>query len=156
MYIRTQAIAVFDSSIDEAWDFVTNMERFPTFFNGFGPISGVEKIELQYTEPSVGGRRLVHSADGSCITEEIEVFEPNREHTYRLIDGFTPPFVWMVSSAQGQWLLEQTPKGTRITWNYAFTIRAVLLSWLTAFIVKVFFRGAMQRCLDAMAQDINS
>ena len=156
MNIRTSAHCRFEGSPQEVWDIITDMERFPHFFDGYGLIPAVVRIELQYENPAIGERRLVHSSDGGIVTEEILAFVPQVEHRYRLIDGFAPPFSWMVSSAEGTWRIEDREDGVHVTWDYLFVVRSLLLVWLTAPVVWVFFRGAMQRCLDKMAKECSS
>ena len=139
-------------ALQEVWELVTDMERFPSFFGGFGPIPGVTQIEVLYDVPQKGEQRKVYSTDGGIVTEEIVTYSPPKEHRYRLIEGFAPPFSWMVRDAEGVWRLSEENEGTLVVWDYSFGIRSWLLIWLTAPLVWIFFRGAMQRCLDNMAQ----
>ena len=141
----------FNGALQEVWDLVTDMERFPSFFGGFGPIPAVTQVEVLYDTPKKGEKRKVHSADGGIITEEIVDFSPPKEHRYRLIGGFAPPFSWMVFDAEGVWRLSEGDDGTWVVWDYSFGIRSWLLIWLTAPLVWIFFRGAMKKCLDKMA-----
>ena len=58
----------FNGALQEVWDLVTDMERFPSFFGGFGPIPAVTQVEVLYDTPKKGEKRKVHSADGGIIS----------------------------------------------------------------------------------------
>ena len=98
---------------------------------------------------------MVHSADGSCITEEIEVFEPNREHTYRLIDGFTPLCMDGVKRT-GAVVVRANPQRYTHHLELFFYYPRNVTELADGIHREGFFRGAMQRCFDAMAQDMVS
>jgi len=148
--ISTAVSQIFDASLATAWEVAIDSSQFPSFFDGFVLIPAVEKIELFYENPKVGGKRKVHNSDGSILDEEILVFSPQAEHSYQL-SGFRFPFSWMVATASGSWVFEQREDKTLVSWTYRFTTASWLLAPITYLVVHIFFRTAMARCLKKMA-----
>ncbi|MGH8457736.1 MAG: SRPBCC family protein, partial [Nevskiales bacterium] len=54
----------------------------------------------------------------------------------------------------GDWRFTRDGSGTRIDWHYAFQLRSPLALLVVLPIVKIFFRRAMQDCLEAMAAEL--
>ena len=154
MHIETVAQEVMCGSQESVWSVVTDLTRFPSFFDGFLIIPSVEKIEVLYQEPIRGGVRRVHNSDGSILEEELLVFTPCSEHGYRLCRGFSFPFSWMIYDAEATWFFTTISETkTKVCWTYRFRILSRLLSPLTYLVVKVFFSRAMNRCLKSMANE---
>ena len=64
MHIETAAQEVMCGSQESVWSVVTDLTRFPSFFDGFLVIPAVQKIEVLYEEPIAGGMRKVHNRWG--------------------------------------------------------------------------------------------
>ena len=153
MHIETAAQEVMCGNQEGVWSVVTDLTRFPSFFDGFLVIPAVQKIEVLYEEPVPGGMRKVHNSDGSVLDEELLVFTAPVEHRYRLCGGFTFPFSWMIHGAQGTWTFSQvSDTHTSVSWTYRFHIRSRILAPLTYVVVKLFFTRAMSLCLTSMAK----
>lgn len=153
MHIETAAQEVMCGSQESVWAVVTDLTRFPSFFDGFLVIPSVEKIDVLYEEPVAGGMRKVHNSDGSVLEEEILVFAAPVEHRYRLCGGFTIPFSWMIHGAQATWICSKvSDTQTSVSWTYRFHIRSRILAPLTYVVVKLFFTRAMSLCLKSMAK----
>ena len=145
--------AFMHGSAESVWSVITDLKRFPSFFDGFFLIPGVERIEVLYDEPTPGVKRMIHNSDGSVIEEELILLSPHREHRYRLCSGFTIPFSWMIHGAEANWICtEDQENSIDVAWTYRFHVRSMFLAPLTYIVIKLFFSRAMQRCLDAMAQ----
>ena len=153
MYFEVSVQKNMQGNQEEVWSLVTDLERFPSFFNGFVVIPSVERIEVLYKEPFLGGQRRVHNSDGSVIEEEIISFTPHSEQQYRLCGGFSVPFSWMIYGAEATWLctvISETE--TNVSWKYRFHVRSLLLAPLTFIVVKLFFVRAMWLCVQSMAK----
>ena len=152
MDIDVTAHACMHGTRESVWSVVSDLKRFPSFFDGFFLIPGVNQVDVLYDEPIPGGKRKIHNSDGSILEEELIVLTPYREHRYRLCSGFTVPFSWMIHGAEATWLcVPHEGKGIDVSWNYRFHVRSVILAPLTYIVITLLFSRAMQRCLDAMS-----
>ena len=132
-----------------AFALATDPERFPGFFAGFGPIPALRRITL-HGPLGVGSTRQVDSSDGSVLTERIVAHAPPQHHAY-VLSGLRPPLGLLVREGRAEWHFVPQPGGTLVTWTYRFELTTFLVWPLAAPLLHVFMRGAMQRCLDAMA-----
>ena len=154
MHIHIAAKQNFETTIEKAWDLSTDLSQFSSFFPGYLLIPAVKDIELLYQEPHVGGKRLVHNADGTTLEEEILIFAPYEKHSYSLY-GFVFPFSWLVSLGKGTWTYEKKADQTLVTWKYDFTVRSLLLAPLTHILLHLFMQKAMAQCLRNMARSFH-
>ena len=56
--------------------------------------------------------------------------------------------------ATGTWRFSAEGNGTRIVWTYACELRTPIVAPLTALVVKVFLKGAMNDCLQRLKAGI--
>jgi hypothetical protein len=155
MKVKTMASVTVSTSAEQAFALATDLPNFHRYFRGSGPIPAVQKVVWHPgAQPVPGGRRDVHNSDGSVLIEELLELTPPQRHRYRLVSGFKPPFSWMIEYAEGDWRFTRETGATRIDWHYAFHLRTPLALPVVLPIVKIFFRRAMQNCLDAMATDL--
>ena len=155
MRLKTSAEIDCSASVEDMWALATDNKRFPDFFKGFVLIPAVMQVEvLGEGETRVGTKRKIHNKDGSVITEVVDVFEPHRVRQYRLIDGFTPPFSWLVRLGTGRWEFHKKESGCRVVWHYEFELTSFLVAWIVGPILWLFFKRAMQDCLDRMRDAI--
>jgi len=131
----------------EVYAVMTDPDRFP--FPGFGPIAAIRKVSLD-GPLAVGSVRTLLGADGSELSERITALDPPRRHTYEL-SGFTPPFSWLVRVGVADWTVRDAGDGVDVTWSYRFTLSHALAWPVAAPLLAIFMRGAMTRCLDAIA-----
>ena len=151
MQVETRATVTVPATAAQAFALATDMPNFPRYFKGSGPIPAVLKVEWHPgAQPVPGARRDVHNSDGSVIVEELQELTSPERHRYRLIGGFKPPFSFMVEYAEADWRFIRESNGTRIDWHYAFHLRSPLALPVVTPIVRIFFRRAMQDCLEAM------
>lgn len=134
----------------QAFALITDADRFPAFFRGCGPIPAVRAVELDAPPLAVGARRTVRNADGSVLREVVTAFEPPRRHAYRL-DGFRPPFAWLVRHGDACWTVEPDAAGSRVRWSYRFALVHAAAWPVAAPLLRLFMTAAMRRCLRAMA-----
>jgi hypothetical protein len=150
-FVETHASVQVASSDRDAFTLMSDMEKFPSFFTGYGPIPHVVGCELVTPSPvGVGSKRLITNGDGSVLEEVVQVHVPGKEQKYRIEKGFVPPFSWMIAAAEGHWIFEPDGEQTRITWRYRFELRTMLVKPIAGFIVHGLFKRAMTRCLANM------
>jgi hypothetical protein len=137
-----------------AFAMATDADRFPGFFTGFGLIPAVRGVRL-HGPLAVGSTRSVHNADGAVLLETITAHDPPVRHAYTLT-GFRPPFSWLVSHGLANWSVAGHEYGSRVCWDYEFTLTRRWL-WLLALpLIKLFMARAMHRCLKNMARSLVS
>lgn len=150
MELACQAEQRFPCPPGQAFALITDPDRFPAFFRGFGPIPAVRAIVLDTPPLAVGARRSVRNADGSVLREVVTALEPPHRHAYRL-DGFRPPFAWLVRHGDACWTVEPDAAGSRVRWTYRFALTRTVAWPIAAPLLRVFMASAMRRCLRAMA-----
>ena len=67
---------------------------------------------------AVGQSRVIHTADGGSMHEELVIVDPPRRFSYRLTE-VTGPLKVLVGSIDGSWSFEPVGTGTRIEWSWA-------------------------------------
>lgn len=144
--IPCPASAAFELSLDPA--------RFPSLFQGYGPIPAIRSIVLD-TALRVGATRRIHNADGTVLTEQVIRLDPPSRHSYSLT-GFRAPFSWLVRRGDADWNFTSDASGTQVRWSYDFVVTGFWAYPIAAVLLQVFMRRAMQRCLDSMAQTLAS
>lgn len=144
--INAPAVAVFSLALDAA--------RFPATFRGCGPIPGLRRITAQ-APSAVGSTRIVESSDGSVLTERITALDPPHRHAYAL-SGLRPPLAWLASGGDADWTFSAAGDATRVSWRYTFALTSAFAWPLAAPLLHVFMRGAMRRCLAAMARELEA
>jgi hypothetical protein len=127
---------------------------FVRAFRGAGPIPALTRIE-QLGEPMLGAERDVHSDDGAVLRERITAFEPAERHAYEL-SGLQPPLAWLVRQGEADWRFEAEGEGTRVRWDYVFTLTSPLAWPLAAPLLKIFMRRAMRDGLRRLAANIET
>lgn len=137
-----------------AFALATDADRFPAFFTGFGPIPAVRGIRL-HAPLAVGSQRRVHNADGTVLSERITAHDPPVRHAYTL-SGFRPPFSWLVERGEAQWTFTGHEFGSRVRWDYEFTLAKPWLWPVAAVLLKLFMARAMHRCLKNMARSLDA
>jgi hypothetical protein len=149
MHIDLEVSQRFPADDAASFALATDPERFPPLFAGFGPIPGLRRITL-HGALAVGVTRDVEGMDGVVMLERVTALEPGRRHDY-VLSGLRPPLAWLVREGQARWTFAASGTGTDVTWRYRFVLTTALV-WPLAFpLLRVFMRGAMQRCLAAMA-----
>lgn len=144
--IAAPAEAVYALSLDA--------ERFPALFAGYGPIPGLRRI-APHGPAAVGSTRDVEDTSGVVLHERIDALEPGRRHAYTL-SGMQPPLAWLAREGRADWRFAQTGAATQVDWYYDFALTSPLAWPVAAPLLRIFMRGAMQRCLDAMARSLES
>ncbi|TNJ33115.1 SRPBCC family protein [Arenimonas terrae] len=137
-----------------AFALATDPDRFPGFFTGFGPIPAVRGIRL-HAPLAVGSQRRVHNSDGSVLSERITAHDPPVRHAYTL-SGFRPPFAWLVNRGESNWTFAGHEFGSRVRWDYEFTLSRRWLWPVAALLLKLFMTRAMHRCLKNMARSLDA
>ncbi|MBW8810620.1 MAG: SRPBCC family protein [Lysobacter sp.] len=137
-------------------------ERFPALFEGYGPIPGLKRI-TPLSPPALGSLRALENRDGSKLRERITALQPPHRHAY-VLDGFRAPLSWLAREGQADWRFEaaadsgdaQAARTTRVVWTYVFELTSPLAWPLAAPLLQGCMRAAMRRCLDRMAQTLET
>ena len=150
-FVETHVDVLIPCSRGDAFALMSNLEQFPKFFTGFGPIPKVVSCELVTPLPvRVGSKRLISNGDGSVLEEIVEIHEEDKEQRYRIEKGFVPPFSILISAAVGHWTFVSEGEHTRVGWTYRFELSSVLAIPIAGVIVHFLFKRAMARCLSNM------
>ena len=149
MWIELQVASSFAAATEAVFALAVDAERFPSLFRGFGPIPALRRISL-HGPLAVGVRRDVEGEDGVVMLETVTALEPGRRHGYTL-SRLRPPLSWLVRVGHADWTFAPRDGGTEVTWRYRFELTSPLVWPIAAPLLHVFMRGAMQRCLQAMA-----
>lgn len=136
-------------SPERAFARCVDSERFADWFRGYGPIAGIGRVESD-GPPRLGGRRTVYNADGSVLHECITELTAPLRHAYTL-EGFVPPFSWLVRRGEAWWSITPALGGAHVRWRYRFTLTSPLVWPLAKPLLAGFMTAAMARCLHNMA-----
>lgn len=142
----------FAASPDAVFALALDPDHFVRAFRGAGPIPALTRIE-QLGEPMLGAQREVHSADGAVLQERITAFDPAERHAYEL-SGLKPPLSWLVRQGEADWRFIEDGQGTRVRWDYAFTLTSPLAWPLAAPLLRIFMQRAMRDGLRALAAEV--
>ncbi|ATE73514.1 SRPBCC family protein [Lysobacter capsici] len=137
-------------------------ERFPTLFDGYGPIPGLKRI-TPLSPPALGSLRALENRDGSKLRERITAWQPPHHHAY-VLDGFRAPLSWLAREGQADWRFHAEPDAgdtrianvTHVVWTYRFELTSFLAWPLAAPLLQGCMRAAMRRCLERMAQSLET
>lgn len=154
MRINVSAERSLPCTPDVAFELATNPDKFPAFFTGFGPVSGISGIRL-HSELAKGSQRRVHMVDGSVLTERVTEHDPPVRHGYTLT-GFRPPMAWLVTQGEAMWTFAGHEFGSRVRWDYEFTLARRWLAPVAAIALHLFMRRAMHRCLKNMKRALEA
>ena len=148
MQVTTRAILEMNAPPEVVFDAAAmDYAGFAGVFPGYGLIPRIDQITLEAgDELREGSVRLIHNGDGSVLRERVDVLKRPEAHAYNL-HGFVFPFSLLVREAVGAWSFHARGTGTHVVWNYQFVLTSPLAWPLAAPIIKIFFRGAMARCL---------
>ena len=151
MHIDCRAFRTFPCSAGRAFALACDASRFPEFFRGYGPIPAVRAIDVE-GPLHTGTVRHVRNSDGSVLIETVTAFDPPQRHAYRL-SGFRAPFAWLVREGEADWRITAVDGGADVVWTYRFALTHAFAA-PPARLLLGFMTAAMQRCLDAMAREV--
>lgn len=151
MQVRLSAEQRFDAAPATVFTWALDPARFVEAFRGAGPIPALTNIEL-HGPPGLGAERSVHSADGAVLRERVTAFEPGRRHGYTL-SGLRPPLAWLVRTGEADWRFEPDGEGSRVRWDYVFTLTSALAWPIAAPMLTLFMQRAMRDCLGALSRE---
>lgn len=128
---------------------IVNPVLFPLLFVGYAFIPAIRSIELD-GPLAVGATRRIHNTDGSVLTECVDVLDPPNHHVYTL-SGFRVPFSWLVTRGVAEWRISADAAGSKVRWDYTFTLTSILAYLPATLVLRVFMARAMRICLMNMA-----
>jgi len=128
-----------------------DLEQMPKLLRGWGPVPGVERVELLAGgEYAVGKVRRIFNTDGSSLDEEILIYDPPSAHSYRLYGEFQGLAKLLVCEGRGDWeFVALGPSETEVRWRYEFTLTSALAAPVGLIMMKIAFanmqRGTLKR-----------
>ena len=147
MTVETMVTTWINCDPATAFQGASNSEGLPNIFRGKGPIPGVISATVAGGGPIIKGAvRRVKTKDGNELDETYIQFEPPNAYAYEMT-GMKAPLSLMMNKATGAWRFSAENAGTRIVWTYSVELPSVLSLPLTALVVKVFMKAAMNDCL---------
>jgi hypothetical protein len=153
LFIRTNIEIA--ASREAVFDLVSDSRNFARLFRAFGPIPGVERVELLPNSEGALEHRYVHMSDSSRIEERVLVVERPRLYRYCWLSRPKPPLHLLVRSAETEWRFEPAGAGTRLLWTYEF--ETSLLAYPATFLFSKLFERwmtqALARIKDAASSD---
>lgn len=149
MKVHCQAETFVAAPLRPVFAMTVDPIRFPEFFTGYGPIAGIESVEVD-APLRPGSIRRVRGKDGSQLSEKVTVLDPPLRHAY-VLTGFGSPFSWLVRRGEADWTAKATGDGTWLRWDYHFTLSSPLALPLAWPLLKLCMTRAMRRCLANMA-----
>ena len=151
MKLSTRARVHVPRSPEQVFDVA--VRELPALLQKYGPIPGVDHIELlEGTTPVTGSRRRVTMTDGSVIQEEVLELTRPRRHNYRWLNRPKFPFSLIVKTAEADWIFTPESGGTTVEWTYPFPLTSPLV-FLQARLAVALFKRWMQRALDRLRDD---
>lgn len=153
MRVHNDESVVVPGPIEAVFDYACDADKLTALLVGWGPVPATTEIALLdgATEPAVGVRRRVRTADGAELEEEVLAFERPRRHTYRLYGEFAGLAKLLVTEGFGDWRFEAVGEAqTRVTWRYEFELRSVLALPLAIPMMKVAFSGMQKATLAGL------
>src|SRR5689334_19735039 len=132
----------------------SSTETLPRIFPGKGPIPGAVTAEVVGGGPiGRGAVRRVKTTDGNELDETYIQFDPPTGYAYEM-SKFKLPLSLLMKKATGTWRFSPEAGGTRVDWTYSVELPSVLAAPVTALIVKVFMKDAMNLYLSILKSDL--
>lgn len=140
----------------EVFDYIAGEGVLPELLTGYGPlpaVTGTSQVSGPWSVP--GSQRIVHTADGHTIREQVVLYERPRRFAYCLW-GFSHPLLRrLADGGSGDWTFTATAQGTHVRWAYTFSAGSRLQALPLALMARWLWTGYMDTCL-ANARRIRS
>jgi len=156
MNVDTAVTAFIACDAPSAFEGASSTETLARIFPGKGPIPGVISAHVVGGGPIARGAvRRVKTKDGNELDETYIQFDPPTGYAYEM-SKFKLPLSLMMKKATGTWRFSPETGGTRVDWPYSVELPSPLAAPLTALIVKVFMKDAMNLCLSILKSDLEN
>lgn len=143
--MTTEAEITVERPREEVFDAYIRDDALVAFCRKVGPFAAIDELTT-HGEMKAGARRSVRMSDGLELEEIIADHVHPSVHAYGWRDP-AGPLGALVRKADAEWRFEPHGGGTRIVWQYAFTLRSPLL-WPVGRLVASGFRRWMQAALE--------
>ncbi len=155
MLIQTRVQIFIDAPIEQVFDASIDCQNLPKFFTGYQVIPAIVRATTTDGLPlHKGSTRIVQNRDGSEIEETIVALQRPTSQAYKLLNGFKPPFSWLVRSASGQWSYQKINVGTHIIWQFELEMQNRLAYVVFLALFKHPFKTAQNICLTNLKRTI--
>jgi hypothetical protein len=154
MKIDTDVTTFIACDAPAAFEGASSTETLARIFPGKGPIPGVISAQVVGGGPITRGAvRRVKTKDGNELDETYIQFDRPTGYAYEM-SKFKLPLSLLMRKATGTWRFSPEAGGTRVDWTYSVELPSPLAAPVTALIVKVFMKDAMNLCLSILKSDL--
>ena len=103
--------------VEEAFERTLTVPLPKLFDKRYGLIPSVTDTKGDEPWGTVGQTRVVTTADGATMREQLRAVEPPSRFTYELTD-VQGPLRRLIASIDGAWTFEPAGTGARVTWTW--------------------------------------
>ena len=146
----------FPFPVEKAFAFTLSAPLPAIFRQWWGPLPPITDVTGPESWGTVGQTRIIRTADGATMHEELLTVEAPNRFAYELTE-VTGALKYLFASVDGSWSFAPVGTGTRIEWAWtihpasdpaAFVLPAVGLLW------KGYARKALDRLDELMATEL--
>jgi Polyketide cyclase / dehydrase and lipid transport len=119
------------------------------FDKRYGPLPPVVATVGGGTWGTVGQTRVVKTADGGQMQEELTTVDPPSAFGYELTD-IQGPMRRLVGSIDGTWTFDAVGSGSRITWTWVVHPTTSPAATLALPVIKRVWQGYARQALDRL------
>lgn len=141
--------ALLPGRADEVFDYIAAEGVLPELLTGYGPlpaVTGTSEVSGPWSQ--AGSQRVVHTADGHRLREQVLLWQRPQRFAYRLWDFSHPLLRRLADGGGGDWSFTETAAGTQVRWAYTFRTGSRLRAWPLSLMAGWLWRGYMDTCLD--------
>lgn len=140
--------------VDVAFNQVLPVPLPDLFGHWFGPIPPVRSTDETAPWGAPGQQRRVNLAGPGHMTETLREVDSPRAFSYRL-SGISGPLAAIASHVDGRWEFKPFGTGTRITWTWEVSLRAVgrLVAPVFAWCWRGYARAALAELEHLLVQE---
>lgn len=150
MKIALQVERFIPAASELVFDLAAGPEHLASLFAGAGPVPAIVRAEMVDSAPVAAGSTIrFEDATGAIAYHHIDKRERPLTYEYDL-HGLGRPFSLLVRIGYARWSFSPERGGTRVRWRYDFELTSPLAYPAASLVLQLFFRRAMQRCLEAL------
>ncbi len=146
--IFTTAEVTVNCDKKKAYEFVSSVEKLPTWLLRTGPIYGIIKVtKLRGCWAKVGDNRLVERGDSATLVEELISVNHYSNYAYQTTE-FSDIFKHFTNKTYGHMWFDTVDDQTRLRWVYTFTYKNLVARAILWIFSKLFLKKYLQNGLN--------